>query len=258
VTGPGHHDHVVWKDEDHLSVGNANFLVSIDGAQGTRTTADQFVLMKNKVMVDAFLDNAPARVDTVFDLGIYKGGSVAFYHELFRPDRLVGVELHKPRVTGLDEFIARHSIADAVHLHYGTNQSDRRALERILRQEFGDRPLDLVVDDCSHRYEPAKVSLNLLLPRLRPGGVYLIEDWGWAHWPGDDWQGTGHQYADEAIPLTKLILELVMVAESRPGLISKVVVANGAVYLTRGPEVAIEEDFDVSHAYLSAGRTILA
>jgi hypothetical protein len=244
-------------DEDHLCVGNANFLVSIDGAQGTRTTADQFVLMKNKVMVEAFLENAPEQVDTIFDLGIYKGGSIAFYHELFRPDRLVGVELHKPRVNGLDNFIARESIGKVVHLHYGTDQADRRALSKILRKEFGERPLDLVVDDCSHRYEPAKASLNLLLPRLRPGGVYLIEDWGWSHWPGDQWQGPTSHYAEEAFPLTKLILELVMVAETRPGLISKVVMANGAVYLTRGDEPGIEEDFDVSHAYLSAGRSIL-
>jgi len=160
-------------------------------------------------------------------------------------------------VAGLDEFISRHSLGDSVHLHYGTSQSDRRAMAKIVRKEFGDQALDLVIDDCSHRYEPAKASLNLLLPRLRPGGVYLIEDWGWAHWPTDHWQGTTHQYADEPHPMSKLILELVMVAESRPGLVRALNLTGGAVYLTRGDEIVSDDTFDVSTSYLTAGRSIL-
>ena len=246
-----------WEDPEHLRVGEAGFLMAIDGAKGTRSTADHFVLMKNKPMVDGFLAHAPHGVENIVDLGIFKGGSIAFYHQLFLPRRIVGIELHKDRVAGLDDFISRHSLGDSVHLHYGTNQSDRRAIAKILRKEFGDQPLDLVIDDCSHRYGPAKASLNLLLPRLRPGGVYLIEDWGWAHWPGDHWQGTTHQYADEPDPMSKLILELVMVAESRPGLIRDLSITGGAAYLTRGDEIVPDDAFDVSSSYLTAGRSIL-
>ncbi|HUY66432.1 MAG TPA: class I SAM-dependent methyltransferase [Acidimicrobiales bacterium] len=246
-----------WEDPEHLRVGEAGFLMAIDGAKGTRSTADHFVLMKNKPMVDGFLAHAPHGVENIVDLGIFKGGSIAFYHQLFLPRRIVGIELHKDRVAGLDDFISRHSLGDSVHLHYGTNQSDRRAIAKILRKEFGDQPLDLVIDDCSHRYGPAKASLNLLLPRLRPGGVYLIEDWGWAHWPGDHWQGTSHQYADEPDPMSKLILELVMVAESRPGLIRDLSITGGAAYLTRGDEIVPDDTFDVSSSYLTAGRSIL-
>lgn len=246
-----------WTDAEHLKVGDAKFLLALDGAKGTPTTAECFVLMKNRVMVDAFVDNAPDGAANIVDLGIFKGGSVAFYLELFRPRRLVGVELHNPRVKGLDEFVARHSLDDSVRLHYGTNQSDRKALSKILRKEFGGQPLDLVIDDCSHKYEPTKASLNLLLPRLRPGGVYLIEDWGWAHWPSEHWQGSTHQYVNEPVPLSKLILELVMAAESRPGLISRINIQHGATYLTRGAETDIGEDFDISDSYLTAGRKIL-
>lgn len=257
MAASGLHDRLQWEDPEHLRVGEASFLMALDGAKGTRTTADRFVLMKNKPMVDGFLDHAPSGVENIVDLGIFKGGSVAFYHQLFLPRRIVGIELHKNRVAGLDDFISRHSLGDSVHLHYGTSQSDRKAIAKIVRKEFGDQPLDLVIDDCSHRYEPAKASLNLLLPRLRSGGVYLIEDWGWAHWPDDHWQGTTHQYVDEPDPMSKLILELVMVAESRPALIRELTITGGAVYLTRGDEIVPDDTFDVSASYLTAGRSIL-
>jgi SAM-dependent methyltransferase len=247
-----------WDGPDRLRVGAADFLVALDGAQGTRATAERLILMKNKVMVDTFVEQAPDVVENIFDLGIFKGGSIAFYHELFLPKKLVGIELHPDRAKGLDEFLSVHSLGTSVRLYYGTNQRDVKALSRILLTEFGNQSLDLVVDDCSHKYEPAKASLNLLLPRLRPGGVYLVEDWGWAHWPGAHWQGSDHQYANELKPMSNLILELVMVAESRPGLISEVVIKHGAAYITRGPETEVEGGFDVSNAYLSAGRTILS
>jgi predicted methyltransferase len=38
-----------------------------------------------------------------------------------------------------------------------------------------DQLLDLVVDDTSH-LGPTRASFNTLFPRLRPGGVYVIED----------------------------------------------------------------------------------
>ena len=53
------------------------------------------------------------------------------------------------------------------------------------------------VDDASHFYFESRATLNLALPYMRPDGLYVIEDWGWAHWPGDVWQKGG------AIPLAK-------------------------------------------------------
>ena len=41
--------------------------------------------------------------------------------------------------------------------------------------------LDLVVDDASHTYEETRSSFEFLFPLLSPGGIYVIEDWSWAH-----------------------------------------------------------------------------
>jgi hypothetical protein len=55
-------------------------------------------------------------------------------------------------------------------------------LEDIVRNELANE-LDLVVDDASHTYEQTKASFEILFPLLQPGGIYLIEDWSWAHHP---------------------------------------------------------------------------
>ena len=98
----------------------------------------------------------------------------------------------------------------------------------------------------------------MLFPRVRPGGLYVIEDWGAAHWPDMRWQAKGGQYSAERNPLSKLILEIVMVSASRPGLVQRVTVDRTTVYVQRGSDVVTDPDFDISKNYLTAGRRILS
>jgi hypothetical protein len=248
-----------WADREHLRVGDAEFFLTFDPdvMDASESRSDRFVLVKAKSMVESLLGMAPNPTEYICDLGIYKGGSIALCHELFQPKRLVGIELIKARVAALDEFISEHSLDENVHLHYGTPQHDKERLESIIREEFGDGWLDLVIDDCSHRYEQTKASFNVLFPRVRPGGVYVIEDWGSAHWPDDRWQGKTGRYSAERNPLSKLILEIVMVSASRPGLVERITLDGSTVYVTRGGEVVSHEEFDISRNYLTDGRRIL-
>jgi predicted O-methyltransferase YrrM len=250
---------IKWIDDDHFQVGDTDFVLIIDSStwEVSQSTFDRFVLLKTKHLLKSLLNLAPEHVENIFDLGIYKGGSVALYQALFSPRRLVGIDQLPDRVEALDQFIDRHSLDEVVRLYYGANQGDKELLARILREDFRDEPLDLVIDDCSHMYEFCRASLNVLLPRLRHGGLYVIEDWGWAHWPGEYWQGTSHAFVDEPTPLSKLILEIILVAASRPRLISEVTVQHSAIYVTRGDEVISDVAFDISQSYFTAGRQIL-
>jgi hypothetical protein len=247
-----------WIDESNLRVGSGTFELAIDPGRSAKSQVDRFWLLKSRPMVEQLVGHAPDRVENIFDLGIFLGGSVVLYHELFRPKRLVGIDLRKRPVEALDEFVTLHSLEDTIHLHYDTPQDDQERLRRIVQKEFGDEPLDLVVDDCSHQYEPTKKSLNVLLPHVRPGGVYAIEDWGWAHLQGDRWQGRENPYAREPWPLSRLIFELVMTSASRPGLIKSIDIGNGTMYLTRGDESLSDIDFDISESYLTSGRQVLS
>lgn len=248
-----------WSDDHHLRVGNAHFLVTLDpqASETVDPASDEFVLLKNKGMIERLRRLAPKSVENIVDLGIFKGGSVALYQELFSPRRIVGIDRSSDRAEVLDRFIARQSLNDIVRLYYETSQDDQERLSSIVQENFGDQLLDLVIDDCSHMYEMTKSSLNALLPRLREGGLYVIEDWGWAHWPDEYWQGSAHQMVDEQTSLSKLILELVMVVASRPGLISELTVRPGVVFLRRGEELVSSEEFDISKCFVTGGRQML-
>lgn len=243
----------VWLDEHTIDVDGVHFYVTIDVAEryGVDSHADRFVLSKSRALIDTLLDVAPKRVDHIVDLGIFKGGSVAFNAQTFRPTKLLAIEADTDRVPALDEYIRLHGLGDRVRCRYGLDQADQATLRAELTTMFESRSLDLVIDDCSHLYHQTKASLNVLLPELRDGGVFVIEDWGWAHWEGDFWQQNRGPYPDQPA-MSNLIFELVMLSASRPDVVTKVQVEHSMVVVWRGP-ADLGPEFDLSTAYLSRG-----
>ncbi len=126
-------------------------------------------------MYEAYLPEWQPR--RIFELGIAEGGSAVYMVLRAKPDKLVTIDLETERLEALDEFIASRSLGDVLKPYYGVDQTDRTALTKIVEDEFGDELLDLVIDDASHVYAPTVCSFEILFPRVRPGGWYLIEDW---------------------------------------------------------------------------------
>nr|BAJ05903.1 putative sugar O-methyltransferase [Streptomyces sp. SANK 60405] len=60
------------------------------------------------------------------------------------------------------------------------DQSDPAELRRVV-EETG--PLDIVIDDGSHRSEHVLTSFHTLFPYVRNGGLYVIEDLQTSYWP---------------------------------------------------------------------------
>jgi predicted O-methyltransferase YrrM len=248
---------LAWNGSESLRVGEIEFFLSIDpNTYSVPSTTDRFVLLKAKGQIDFLARHAPTNVKNIVDIGIYKGGSVVLYQELFSPKRIVGLDLSSTREDALDRYVIRRSLGETIRLYYKTDQADRELLSTIIGENFGEEPLDLVIDDACHLYEPTKASFNLLFPRLRPGGVYVIEDWGWAHWDDAYHQSATHNYADEKTALSKLILEFVMVSATRPTVISEVHIRSAMAYLVRGSAV-ISPGSDIASSYLSSGRQLL-
>ena len=117
----------------------------------------------------------------IVELGIHRGGSTALLCELTRPERLVAVELATKAPPLLTDYIAEHGLSDVVRPHYGVDQADRARLAKIVDVELAMPPIDLVVDDASHLYEPSRASFEVLVPAAGRGGIYVIEDWSWQH-----------------------------------------------------------------------------
>lgn len=163
-----------WIDDVHLDVDGTRFSLMGSDDRGDGT----ILLLKPRYMVQAYLDRTEdLRGSRIFEAGIYRGGSTAFLSALLDPEKLVAIDLSEPRNEWLDRWLTAQDRTDRVHLHHGVDQSDRPTLERILDDEFGDAPLDLVIDDASHLLGPTLATFNVLFPRLREGGLYIIEDW---------------------------------------------------------------------------------
>jgi predicted O-methyltransferase YrrM len=142
------------------------------------STSERFYVVKSLALVDRYRDLARRFTGgTIVELGIAEGGSTALLALLAKPLKLIAADLEPEPVAALAEFISHRGLGDQVRPHYGIDQSDRHRLGSIVDQELEGSTIDVVVDDCSHRYEPTLASFETLFPRLRRGGLYIIEDW---------------------------------------------------------------------------------
>jgi len=194
-----------------------------------------FGFYKTKPLVDQYAKfwsrRGTCSLKNILELGMWDGGSIAFWFELFGPEKHVGVD--SQRRTDSDYFrwyVASRGLGARISTYWGTDQADETALWDIAEREFSG-PLDLVIDDASHRYGPTKASFETLFPLLRPGGLYIIEDWAWAHW--SEFQGPSHPWANET-ELTRLIVQLVELTGSSTEVIGSVVVYQGFAAVERG------------------------
>src|SRR5262249_33219395 len=136
------------------------------------------------------------------------GGSVAFWHELLRPRKHVALDLRDREDNPyFRRYVESRGLSGRIETYWKTDQADQARLREIVARGF-DGPLDLVIDDASHLYGPTRASFEVLFPMLVPGGLYIIEDWAWGHWPGVI--GPDHPWAGEE-PLTTLVVKLVEV-----------------------------------------------
>jgi Methyltransferase domain len=249
---------LTWKSDERCVAGYVTFQIPPIGIlESEQPSIDMagadFLLLKPRELIDRYVEVIeelrPARI---FELGIFEGGSTVFLRELAEPRAMAAIDNRAPGSPALRDYASRRGIEEVMHIHTDVDQADRSHLAKIADEAFGDAPIDLVVDDCSHLYEPTRASFNELFPRLRAGGLYTIEDWDWTHE-----RRLAETFADQ-VPLTRFILELMLVVASGSGLISEISVADGLVQVRRG-DVEIEaRDFDILDCLDEGGLDALA
>jgi predicted O-methyltransferase YrrM len=204
---------LTWKSGTDFEIGG--FVISMNYAHGgskLKSEGNRFVMEKAKNFLDHYTSLVPEECRKVLELGVYQGGSFVFLDQLLKPDRISAIELSTTRIPALDKYVAESS--DRARLYYGTSQDDVKKLRKIVDRDF-DGQLDLVVDDASHFYEQTKTSFTTLFPLVRPGGMYIIEDWGWSF--QDDFQKPTDAWYQMPSP-ANLIIDL-MEDMTRSGLI---------------------------------------
>jgi predicted O-methyltransferase YrrM len=201
----------------HFRVGDVGFRCGFDESSGR-----VFSIRKDPTGIETYLEMVERfQGENFVELGIAFGGSVALTALVAPPRKLAAVDLKTDRVEALDELIAERGLGERVRLHYGVDQADRDRLAAILDEEFGDEPLGLVIDDASHLLDETRASFETLFPRLRPGGLFVIEDWNHDHLLGRVVAAALADPSPEALaqfeaaeapnpPLTWLVIELIL------------------------------------------------
>ncbi len=146
------------------------------------STAELFKIRKRRALVEDYVRVLEEfEGGNIVELGIAQGGSLALLVLVAAPRKVVAMELSPQRIGGLDDLVRARGLDASVRAHYGIDQGDQDRVRQIVADEFGDEPLDLVIDDASHLLGPTRASFDVLFPLLRPGGLFLIEDWNWQH-----------------------------------------------------------------------------
>ena len=244
--------------EGELRCGDQRVHVCLMDVMDTKPSSpNDFVLLKSPGMVEEFIAAARAlQPSNIVELGIFRGGSVVAYNELLKPRKLVAVDLMPSTNPHFDAYLRRPEVAGHVSVHHEVNQADHARLAEICATAFHGEPIDIVVDDASHFLNETRESFRALFPRLRPGGMYVIEDWAWAHWSGDYWQKErGGDYFRGKEPMSSLIVELMVMAASRPSLVERVVIKPSSVFITKGPE-QVAPGFDPAGTWLNRGEPL--
>ncbi len=123
-----------------------------------------------------------SRPVTVVEVGVYGGGSLPMWRHYFGQGcRVHGVDIQ-------EQCKAYEDSQTTIHIG---DQADRAFWKRF-RQSVPD--VDVLIDDGGHQPEQQMVTLEEMLPHLRPGGVYICED---VHGIGNRFAAFAHALADE-------------------------------------------------------------
>jgi SAM-dependent methyltransferase len=237
---------VIWEG-DAFTLNGIQYLCSTIGGF-VASKPGSFCLLKSRSAVEGYERLlAELKPRTILEIGTWQGGSLAFLTDLAEPRRAVGVDLSPKPSAALIDFISRRSLTDVLHVYTEVDQCDLERLNEIVSTEFDD-PLDLVIDDASHRLDPTRTTFSILFPWLRRGGKYVVEDWSWAHTP--------LPVLVEETPLSVLSLELVLAAASWPDAIAALDVNNDWTIVTRG-HAALPSPFDFRIGIDERGRRLL-
>jgi predicted O-methyltransferase YrrM len=239
-------ENLVWKS-DRVLLGDLVFRLEHYKNESWELGENCFHFFKTKRLVDQYERFWRIRRDfkprNVLELGIWDGGSVAFWFEHFQPDKHVALDIKAREDSAyFQRYLSARGLQQKIRTFWKTDQANSSRLREIATEEF-DGPLDLVFDDASHLYEPTRASFETLFPLVRTGGLYVIEDWGWPYWP--DYQRADHPFFGKKKGLDKLIFQLMEVTPSTPGLIETLSVFSGFVVVERGPMVLEPSAFEL-------------
>lgn len=109
------------------------------------------------------------------EIGIFRGSSIRMWAKYFKKANIYGIDSCEINTSG--ELLCNENILRKLNeienvKCFKCDQDDKKTIENI----FQNKVFDIVVDDGSHFIPDQLISLGILFEKLKPGGIYVIED----------------------------------------------------------------------------------
>lgn len=102
------------------------------------------------------------RVELVMEVGVADGACLRAWSEVFPNATIVGMDIHH----------SAQAHGDRIEFHIG-DQRSKEDCERVAR----GRQFDLIIEDAVHKLDNTLLTLYWLWPHVKPGGLYVVEEW---------------------------------------------------------------------------------
>jgi Methyltransferase domain len=245
---------IEWLSDASFRVGGQVFELSTD--YSPESQLQPLRLLRDKAQL-ATIERVHQAINfkTVFEVGFFDGGSTLYYLERYGVDKVVATDI-RGQALALDAALADARYGERLVVGYSVSQNDEAALARMATH-FEGQPIDLIVDDASHIFEFSLATFEVLFPRLRPGGVYMLEDWGWAHHQGTQPGGQHYEHMKPYASLANLSIMIQLAMVSNPQLIESIEITASAAVIRKGEAAASDARLDLKSLCLSRGNDIL-
>jgi hypothetical protein len=124
----------------------------------------------------------------LLELGVFEGCSAKVFAQYLPGATVIGVDrnLKSIDIRGYPNLFLREG-----------DQGDELFLNALV-DELAPGGLDVVIDDASHIGYLSQQSFRTLFPRVKSGGIYVVEDWGTGYW--NDWPDGGSYQRNRVDP----------------------------------------------------------
>ncbi len=100
-------------------------------------------------------------VELVMEVGVADGSGMLAFRDIFPRATIVGMDIHQTTAHG-----------ERIEFHFGDQRSQRDCENAAAGRQF-----DLIVEDATHKLENTLLTLLYLWPFVKPGGLYVVEEW---------------------------------------------------------------------------------
>jgi hypothetical protein len=124
---------------------------------------------------DQFFSHHAIEPAAILEIGVYQGQSTKVFATRYPNATIVALDLELRPI----DFSGYPNVK-----YLQCDQADQNRLNEIISAHF-PQGIDLVIEDASHIGALSTITFHTVFPRLKSGGLYIVEDWGTGYW--DSW-----------------------------------------------------------------------